>query len=67
MSVGGTVQEKIAKEVEDLAKKKLGPDATITFEVRHDLVCSCVCVCDDVVFLLGYLGNSFFMCKRKQS
>lgn len=30
----GTVQEGIAKEVEEVAKKRVGPDASITFQVN---------------------------------
>ena len=31
----GTTQENITKEAEELAKKKLGPDVGITYQVKY--------------------------------
>ena len=33
IDVAGTIQENIAQEIEDLVKKKIGPDTKITFKV----------------------------------
>ncbi len=34
IDVSGTTQETIATEVKELAKKRVGPDADITYQVR---------------------------------
>ncbi len=43
IDVTGTTQENISTEVMELAKKRLGPDAQITFQV-YPALCVCVCV-----------------------
>ena len=51
VDVAGTSQQNIADEIEDLARKKLGPGANITFQVHRTLSCTYDILSPSVIYV----------------